>query len=240
MEKRIDFLDLSCRRWVFLWDNAQKKILNIGNEAFEWWSWYQQESKEEDWRLVFPIRSGILQSAWALDEVLKFWVASQGQQLKSLAVFKMILSGANTMAEQQTMRQLVRQNILRPVQVIERATFFNDYLCRQANFSTLKLIVDLNSDYLELSIFLADKKLKNQHYVLAEDLTGEALRERLILLLDSFLLNLPRELLREHWQYFYIFIKPGLKHQGLIDQLNQHLKMEGVMKQEPLLSYVQK
>ena len=238
MEKRIDFLDISCRRWVFLWDEAQEKILNMGSEALEWWSWYQQEAKEEDWRLVFPFRSGILQSEWALNEALKFWTVSRAQQLKSLSTLKVLVSGANTKTEQSKIQQIVRQNVLRPVQMIERAIFFNDYLCRQANFSTLKLIVDLNSDYLELSIFLADKKLKNQHYVLSEGLASEALQKQLILLLDSFLLNLPRELLQKHWQYFYIFIKPGLQHQGLVDQLNQHLKMEGVIKQEPLLNYV--
>jgi len=238
MEKGVDFLDLSCRRWVFLWDEIQEKVLSTGQEALDSWQWYSQESKANHWRLVFPFRAGILQSTWAFTQALKFFFKEQAQMVKTVKRFQLLVVSANTGSEKQKLQQLVAQTSLRAVTVVERADFFNAYLQNKKNFSPLKLIIDLNDDFVELSLFLAENRLKTQHLPLADYLTDKQLVQHLKLVLDSFLLNLPRDLFKKQWQYFYIFMKPEVKKTSLIDDLNQHLKMEGILNQEILSNYV--
>ena len=89
-----------------------------------------------------------------------------------------------------------------------------------------------------LSLFLLDKKLKTQHLPFTENLTETVLIKRLQSAVDRFILNVPSQLFQEKWQYFYFFMHPAIDSSSIVDDLSQHLKMEGILNQEPLTSYV--
>lgn len=238
MEKNLDFLDLSCRRWVFLWNNDQEKIISTGQEALDAWQLYKNEVEAKHWRLEFPFRAGVLQSSWALRQVLQDYFQKKQSEVKNVKRFQLLVASVNTEAEKQAIAQLVSQTSLRPAKIIDRASFFNRYLQKEKNFSKLKLIMDVNQDFIELSLFLENEQLKVRHLALGDFLTEKELMQKLNLALDGFLLNLSRDLFSQKWQYFYLFIRPGLKQSLAIDELNQHLKMEGILNQEPLANYV--
>ena len=238
MEKSLDFLDLSCCRWVFLWDKEEEKVLHTGKEALEAWQWYRREGKTQRWQLAFPFRAGILQSSWALNKSLAHFFGQQKKRTRSIKPLNLLVASANTPLEKQKIQQLVQQNSLRPVKLIDRADFFADYLNRTKNFSKLKLIIDLNQDFIELSLFLETNRLKTKHLALGDFLEDQDLMDKLKLVLDAFLLNLPRDLFAQKWQYFYIFMSPALKQKIDIDDFNRHLQMEAIVNQQQLKDYV--
>jgi len=238
MEKGIELIDLSYQPWVFLWDSNQEKIINFGREALDWWQLYRQDSGNEQWQLIYPFKSGILQSKWALEQVLQNNYVLDHEKIKKAKRLQVILAGANTDLERDAIKRGFAQNLLKAVTIINRADFFNQHLCSKQDFSKLKLIIDVNLDFAELSLFLLNKKLKSKHLPLSENLDEVVLIKRLKAAVDSFILNVPSKLFQEKWQYFYIFIHPDIKSSLLLDELSRHLKMEGILNQEQLTAYV--
>ncbi|HOA12237.1 MAG TPA: hypothetical protein PKK04_03095 [Candidatus Woesebacteria bacterium] len=238
MEKGIELIDLSYQPWVFLWDANQEQIINFGQEALDWWQLYRRDAGNEHWQLVYPLKSGILQSQWALEQVLQHNVVLDREHLKKAKRLQIVVTGANTNLEQETIRRSFAQNFLKPVVIVERAAFLNQYLRAKQDFSKLKLIIDLNLDFAELSLFLLDKNLKSKHLPLSENLDEAMLIKRLKAAIDSFILNVPSKLFQEKWQYFYLFVHPQLKSSSILDELSRHLKMEGILNQEQLTAYV--
>ncbi len=210
MEKGIELIDLSYQPWVFLWDANQEQIINFGQEALDWWQLYRRDAGNEHWQLVYPLKKRL----------------------------QIVVTGANTNLEQETIRRSFAQNFLKPVVIVERAAFLNQYLRAKQDFSKLKLIIDLNLDFAELSLFLLDKNLKSKHLPLSENLDEAMLIKRLKAAIDSFILNVPSKLFQEKWQYFYLFVHPQLKSSSILDELSRHLKMEGILNQEQLTAYV--
>jgi hypothetical protein len=238
MEKAIELIDLSYRSWVFLWDSNQEKAINFGQEALDWWEWYQQDQGNEHWQLVFPLKAGILQSKWALEQILKHEIAPNSSKSQKIKRIQVLLASANSQLEKEAIKRLVAQVFLRPTSTIDRGEFLNNYLKNKQDFSKLKLIIDLNLDFAELSLFLADKKLKTRHLALSKDLDEVILIERLKSAIDTFVLNVPINLFQQKWQYFYLFLHQDIKNSSLIlEELSRHLKMEGILNQEPSTSY---
>ena len=238
MEKGIELIDLSYQPCVFLWDANQEQIINFGKEALEWWQIYRFDSGNEYWQLIYPLKSGILQSKWALEQILQNQLFFDKFRVKTAKRLQVVVSSANTASEKNSIKNLFAQNLLKAVTLIDRSDFFYQYLKLKQDFSKLKLIIDLNLDFVELSLFLLDKKLKTKHVPLAENLDEALLIKRLQVTVDSFILNVPSKLFQEKWQYFYFFIHPAIKSTLIVDELSQHLKMEGILNQEPLSSYV--
>lgn len=238
MEKGIELIDISYQPWVFLWDSNQEQIINFGQEALGWWRLYQQDLGNEHWQLITPFKSGILQSKWALEQVLQNNFILDHEKLKKAKRLQVVLSGANTDLEKDTIKRSFAQNFLKPVSIVNRADFFNQHLRSKQDFSKLKLIIDLNLDFAELSLFLLDKKLKSKHLPLSENLDEAVLIERIKAAVDNFILNVPTKLFQEKWQYFYFFIHPDIKSSLILDELSRHLKMEGILNQEHLSTYV--
>jgi len=242
MEEVLNFLDLSSHSWVFLWDQQQEKVVSTGQEALESWSWsHKQGQLAKNWRLMKPFRAGILQSAWALDQSLAHYFSQEGLKNKTaLQLLSVLLASANTEAERTKVKQLVGQHSLRRVKIEARVDVFADYLSREKDFSELKLIIDCHSDFIELAIFLGQECLKSKHFLLPEKLDPSILTENLVLALDVFLLNLPRQLFAKRWQYFYLFLDSNLKTKPHFDQLNRHLSMEAIVFQEQLNYFFKK
>lgn len=238
MEKGIELIDLSYQPWVFLWDSNQEQIINFGREAWDWWQLYRRDSGNEHWQLVYPLKSGILQSKWALEQVLQHNFVLDRERLKKAKRLQIVVVGANTDLEKLTIKRSFAQNFLKSVVIVERADFFNQYLRSKQDFSKLKLIIDLNLDFAELSLYLLDKKLKSKHLPLSENLDEAILIKRLKAAVDSFILNVPSKLFQEKWQYFYLFIHPNIQSSLILDELSRHLKMEGILNQEQLIAYV--
>jgi hypothetical protein len=238
MEKGIELIDLSYQPWVFLWDSNQEQIINFGREALEWWQLYRQDSGNEHWQVIYPFKSGILQSKWALEQVLQNNFVLDHEQLKKAKHLRVVLTGANTDLEKVTIKRSFAQNFLKPVSIVDRADFFNSHLRAKQDFSKLKLIIDLNLDFAELSLFLLDKRLKMKHLPLSENLDEALLIKHLKSAVDSFILNVPSKLFQEKWQYFYFFIHPNIKNSLILDELSRHLQMEGILNQEHLAAYV--
>ena len=238
MEKQLDFLNFLDRDWLFVWDQKQQKLLDVGTNALQTWQWYERETGQEHWQLVFPFKSGILQSAWALDRVLTHFFQAKKLQLRPMQALPVLVATANSQLEQQKIYQLVVQHSLRPVNILTRAQFFNQYLQKHKNFSRLKLIVDVLDNFVELSLFLDDELLKNQFLPLASGLDKKQVNQNVQSFLDRFLLNLPRDLFAASWQYFYVFLDQQQPLALDLDQLNQQLKMEAIIHQQPIKSYV--
>lgn len=238
MAKGIELVDLAQQPCVFLWDSNQEQIINLGQEALDWWQWHRLESGNESWKLIYPLRAGILQSKWALEQVLENQLFFDQFRLKTATRLQVVVSGANSDLEKECIKNLFEQKLLKPVAIIDRADFFYQYLALKQDYSKLKLIIDLNLDFAELSLFLLDKKLKTQHLPFTENLTETVLIKRLQSAVDRFILNVPSQLFQEKWQYFYFFMHPAIDSSSIVDDLSQHLKMEGILNQEPLTSYV--
>jgi hypothetical protein len=238
MKKGIELIDLSYQPWVFLWDSNQEKIINFGREALDWWQLYRRDSGNEHWQLVYPFKSGILQSRWALEQVLQNNFFLDQEKIKKAKRLQVVLVGANTDLEKEAVKRSFAQHYLKAVNLIDRADFFNQHLRSKQDFSKLKLIIDLNFDFLELSLFLLDKKLKSKYAPLSENLDEAVLIKRLKAAVDSFILNVPSKLFQEKWQYFYFFIHPKIDSTLIVDELSRHLKMEGILNQERLTAYV--
>lgn len=238
MQKGIELIDLSYQPWVFLWDSNQEQIINFGQEALDWWQLYRRDSGNEHWQLVYPFKSGILQSKWALEQVLQNNFVLNREQIKKAKRLHIVVVGANTELEQDTIKRSFAQNFIKSVTIIERSDFFKQYLRSKQDFSKLKLIIDLNLDFAELSLYLLDKKLKTKHLPLSENIDEAILIKRIKAAVDSFILNVPSKLFQEKWQYFYLFLHPNIKSSLILDELSRHLKMEGILNQEQLSAYV--
>jgi hypothetical protein len=238
MEKGIELIDLSHRSWVFLWDSNKEQAINFGQESLDWWQWYQQDQGKEHWQLVFPLKAGILQSKWALEQTLRNEIASDEVKFKGTKRLQVLVASANTYLEKEAIKHLVAQVFFKPTSIINRSEFFNNYLKNKQDFSKLKLIIDLNLDFAELSLFLADKKLKSKHLALSQNLDEVVLIKRLKSAVDTFVLNVPINLFQQKWQYFYLFLHQDIKSALILEELSRHLKMEGILNQEAIAAYV--
>lgn len=238
MEKGIELIDLSDQPCVFLWDSNQEQIINFGQEALDWWQWYRRDAANQYWQLIYPFKAGILQAKWALAEVLHNNLLVDKFRAKTAKRLQVVAASANTDLEKDSIKKIFAENFIKPVSVINRSDFFYQYLQSKQDFSKLKLVIDISLDFAELSLFLLDKKLKIKHLPLAENIDESILIKRLKSTLDGFILNVPSKLFQEKWQYFYLFIHPQLKSTLILDELSRHLKMEGILNQEPLSNYV--
>ena len=238
MEKGIELIDLSYHSWVFLWDSNEERAINFGQEALDWWQWYRQDQGNEHWQLIFPLKAGILQSKWALEQVLRQELASDQIKFKEAKRLQVLVASANSDLEKELIKRLFTQVFLKPTTIINRAEFLNNYLKQKQDFSKLKLIIDINLDFAELSLFLADKKLKSKHLAFSKNLDEAVLIKRLKAVLDMFVLNVPINLFQEKWQYFYLFLHQDMGKSLILEALSRHLKMEGILNKETPSNYV--
>ena len=104
---------------------------------------------------------GVLESTWILAELWRPFF-SQKLTRNHLHTVKLIIPSINSHLEQQAVKKTISEISLQPVSIIERSVFLNQYLLRDKNYSALKLIIDLSTDFTEVSLFLDQEIVKKQ------------------------------------------------------------------------------